>query len=155
MSTTKASYATSTAATITLTSLGNGSARESTAIVNTTNLYLDAQLYVACKLVAGTPSGGIDVYLYGSEDGTNYDDNATGTDAAITLRTPCNLVLIGRIQTETAGALTWKMSFKSLAASFGGVLPANGAALFRTRPAWRSTRPATRSPTPGSTRRRS
>jgi len=123
MSTTKASYATSTAATITLTSLGNGSARESTAIVNTTNLYLDAQLYVACKLVAGTPSGGIDVYLYGSEDGTNYDDNATGTDAAITLRTPCNLVLIGRIQTETAGALTWKMSFKSLAASFGGVLP--------------------------------
>lgn len=123
MSTTKTSYNTSTAVTITLTSLANGSARESTAVVNTTTLYLDAQLYVACKLAAGTPSGGIDVYLYGSEDGTNYDDNATGSDAAITLRTPCNLVLVGRIQTETSGALTWKMTFKSLAASFGGVLP--------------------------------
>lgn len=123
MATTKTLYGTSTAVTITLTSLANGASRESTAIVNTTNLFLDAMLYVAVTLAAGTPVDGIDVYLYASEDGTNYDENVTGTDAAITPRTPTNLVLLGRIQTATAGALTYKKAFLSIAAAFGGVLP--------------------------------
>lgn len=123
MATTKTSYGSATAVTITVNSLANGSARESTAIDNTSNVYLDAMLYVALKLTAGSPSGGLDVYLYGSADGTNYDDNATGSDAAITLRTNPNFMLLGRIQTATAGALTWKKSFMSIAAAFGGVLP--------------------------------
>lgn len=123
MSTTKLSYGTSTAVTITLDSLANGSARESTAIVNTTNLYADAMLYVAVKLAAGTPANGVDVYLYASADGTNFDDNVTGSDAGITMRSPTNLVSLGRIETTTAGALTYKKSFCSLASKFGGVLP--------------------------------
>lgn len=123
MATTKALYGTSTAVTITLNGLANGSSRESAALVNTTNLFLDAMLYVAVTLAAGTPADGIDVYLAGSEDGTNYDDNVTGADAAITLRSPTNLALIGRIQTATAGGLVWKKTFASVAAAFGGVLP--------------------------------
>lgn len=123
MATTKLQYGDATALTITVNSLASGSARESTAVDNTTNVYVDAMLYVALKLTAGTPADGIDVYLYASADGTNYDDNATGSDAAITLRTNPNFVLLGRIQTATAGALTWKKSFLSIAAAFGGVMP--------------------------------
>lgn len=123
MSTTKAAYTTAASMTITLNGLANGSARESTAVDNTSNLFLDAHLYVAVTLAAGTPSGGIDVYMYASADGTNFDENVTGSDAAITPRSPSNLVLLGRIQTETAGGLVWKKSFLSIALAFGGVLP--------------------------------
>lgn len=123
MATTKISYGTSTAVTITLNGLANAASRESTAIVNTTNLYVDAMLQVSVTLAAGTPVDGIDVYVYESVDGTLYTDNVTGTDAAITPRSPTNLVLLGRIQTATAGGLVWSKGFGSLAAAFGGALP--------------------------------
>lgn len=123
MSVTKTTYATSAAVTITLTSLASGSARESTAIDNATNLYLDAMLYVALKLAAGTPAGEFTVYAYGSEDGTNYDENVTGSNAAITLRTSHNLQVLGRINAYTSGALTYKMTFTSVATALGGILP--------------------------------
>lgn len=123
MSTTKTAYTVAASMTITLNALANGSAKESTAVDNASNLFLDAHLYVAVTLAAGTPSGGIDVYLYASADGTNFDENVTGSDASITPRTPTNLVLLGRIATETAGGLTYKKSFLSIALAFGGVLP--------------------------------
>lgn len=125
MAVTKITYGTSTAFTITLASLATGSARESTAIDNTTNLYLDALVYVKAKLQAGAPatSAYIAVYAYASEDGTNYTDNATGTNAALTMRTPTNLKLIGLIVTPTANGATWKSNPMSVAAAFGGILP--------------------------------
>lgn len=125
MSTTKGQFGTTTALTITLTSLANAAARESTAIDNTTNLFLDAMLYVSVKLTAGTPAAGagVDVYAYASVDETNYTDNATGADAALTMRSTPNLILLGRIMTSAAGALTWKQMFVSIAGAFGGILP--------------------------------
>jgi hypothetical protein len=74
-----------TVASITLTLPASGASRESTAIDNTTNKYVDALVHV--KFTAGTVATNKQalVWVYGSEDGTNYDGAATGTDAA----TPC------------------------------------------------------------------
>lgn len=117
-------FATSTGITCSLASLADNTARESTAIDNSTNLYEDALVYLAVKLQAGTPTGekAIFVYVYGSEDGTNYTDNATGSNASITMRSPTNLIPIGVIATPDSGALTYKGVF-SVAKAFDGILP--------------------------------
>lgn len=125
MANVKIAYDTEASITCTLASLANGSARECTAIVNTSNLYLDAVVRLDCKLVTGTPSSdkAIYVWFYGSEDGTNYTDNATGTDAAVTMRSPSNLRGPFVISTPDSGALTYKTVISSVAGFFGGVLP--------------------------------
>lgn len=123
----KVKFGTSTAFTLTLASLASSATggRESTAVDNTTNLYVDALVYVKVKLQSGSPANDkcIYVYAYGSEDGTNYTDNATGSDAAITLRDPTNLRLIGIINCPDSGALSYKSSPMSVAGAFGGVMP--------------------------------
>jgi hypothetical protein len=123
----KLKYASSANFTLTLASLASSAtgARESTAVDNTTNLYLDALVRVHCKLQAGTPANdkAIYVFAYGSEDGTNYTDNATGSDAAVTMRDPTNLRLIGVIACPDSGGLTYKGGPFSVAQAFGGILP--------------------------------
>lgn len=109
--------------TITLASLANNAARESTAVDNTTTAYVDVLVQLQVKLQAGSPSASINVYAYGSEDGVNYADNATGSDAALTMRSPTNLVLVGVVNTPTSGALTYKSEPISIAKAFGGVMP--------------------------------
>jgi hypothetical protein len=120
-------YGTSTALTITLTSLASSATagRESTAVDNSSNLYLDALCQVTCKLATGTPANdkAIYIYAYGSENGTVYTDNATGSDAAITLRDPTNLRLVAVIPVPDSGALTYESSPFSIAQAFGGVMP--------------------------------
>lgn len=125
MSDQKLAYGSSTGITCTLASLATTNARESTAVVNTTNLYLDALVQVQVKLQTGTPSSdkAVYVYAYGSEDGTNYADNASGSDAAITLRVPTALRLIGIIPCPDSGGLTYKSQPFSVASAFGGSLP--------------------------------
>ncbi|KKL83382.1 hypothetical protein LCGC14_1975290 [marine sediment metagenome] len=121
----KQAFGTSTAITLTLASLAQAAARECTAVDNTTNLFLDVLVHLNIKLQTGTPASdkAINIYVYGSEDGTDYTDNATGTDAAITLRSPTNLRLIGIINTPDGGLLTYKSHPISIAAAFGGVMP--------------------------------
>lgn len=125
MASLKQIFGASTAITITLNSLGSGAARESTAVDNSTNLYLDALVTVVAKLATGTPGSerSIYIYAYGSEDGTNYGDNASGTDAALTMRSPHNLKLLDVLNVPDAGALTYKSQPISIAQAFGGVLP--------------------------------
>jgi hypothetical protein len=125
MSTRNIQFATSAAATITLASLANASARECAVIDNGTNKYIDAMLTLAIKLATGTPAGdkAIYVYFYGSEDGSIYGDNATGSDAALTMRSPSNLRGPFVISTPDLGALTYKTVIPSVASFFGGVLP--------------------------------
>jgi hypothetical protein len=99
------------AITITPGALGNGSARQSASVDNTTNLYLDALVTVTIK----TPSSGIaapkvvNVYVAGSIDGTTWpgggsgnNDGVTGSDATITLESPTNLTLLGVVNVPTA-----------------------------------------------------
>lgn len=123
----KIAYDTSQALTITLNSLASSATagRESTAVDNTTNKYLDALVQVKVTLQTGTPGNdkGVYVYAYGSEDGSTYTDNATGTDAAITLRDPSALVLIGFIPCPDSGGVTYEGSPMSVARAFGGRLP--------------------------------
>jgi hypothetical protein len=125
MANVKLEYGTSTDITITVGSLAAASARESTAIDNTSDKFEDAEVYLALKLQAGSPSSdkSIYIYSYGSEDGSNYTDNATGSDAAITLRVPSNLRLSAVIACPDSGALTYKIVIGSIAAAFGGLLP--------------------------------
>jgi len=122
----KQKFGTSTAVTITLASLASSATggRESTAIDNTTNLYLDALVYCQIKLQAGSPGSDLSIYVYGysSEDGTNYQDPVTGSDAAITLKDPTNLRIIGVIPTPDSGGLTYKAVFQ-VAHAFGGQMP--------------------------------
>lgn len=112
--------------TISLASLASSATagRESTVVDNTTNKFIDALVYVQCKLATGTPANdkAISVYAYGSEDGSNYTDNATGSDAALTQRSPTNLILLGKIECPDSGQLTYKGVF-SVAQAFGGFLP--------------------------------
>lgn len=124
-STLQPTYATSASITISLSGIASGNAREGTAVDNTSNKYTDAILSLIVKLQAGTPSGqkAINIYAYGSEDGTNFGDNATGSDANITLRVPTNLRYVGSIQCPDSGALTYKSNPISVGRAFGGVLP--------------------------------
>lgn len=112
------------AITITLASLGSGSARASTAIDNTTNLFLDALVTVKVK-TAGTVAAPFmfDVYAYGTVDGgTTYSDGATGSDAAITLTSPPNVRKIGTVNTPVT-ATSYVAGPFSVADAFGGKLP--------------------------------
>lgn len=123
----KLAYGSSTNLALTLASLASSAtaARESTVVDNGTNKFLDALVQVHVKLQTGTPANdkAVYVYAYGSEDGTNYTDNATGADAALTMRDPSNLRLIGMIACPDSGGLTYKSAPMSVAAAFGGVLP--------------------------------
>lgn len=121
----KEAFGTASSFTLTLASLASSATagRESTAVDNTTDLFLDALVYVKVTLQAGTPANdkAVYVYAYGSHDGTNYPDAVTGTDAAITLNDPTQLRLIGVISAPTSAGVFDGLF--SVAAAFGGVLP--------------------------------
>lgn len=125
MATVKISYAASAAITCTLTSIADSAARQSAAVDNSSTLYLDAMVQVKVKLATGTPANQklIYVFVYGSEDGATYSDNASGSDAAITLRVPTNMKLADVIQTPDLGGLTYPGNPFSVASCFGGILP--------------------------------
>ena len=115
------------ALTITLTSLADAAARESTSVDNTSNLWLDA--LVTCK-VKTQNSGAISapsavfVYAYGSVDGgSEYPDAVTGTDAAITLNNPTQLKHIGTVYVAAINTI-YKGGPWSVAAAYGGKMPA-------------------------------
>lgn len=111
--------------TLTLAALAADAGRESDAVDNSTGLFLDAMVQLAITLAAGTPSGDkkIEVYAYGSVSGSVYTDNATGSDSAITLRSPTNLQLLGTIECPDGGGLTYRGVFSSIATAFNGILP--------------------------------
>lgn len=127
MASIKVAYGTSTALTISLGSLASSATagRESTSVDNTANLYLDVLVQAKIVLQAGSPANdkAVYIYAYGSEDGSQYTDNATGSDANITLRSPSNIVIVGVIPCPDSGALTYRSQPMSIAAAFGGYLP--------------------------------
>ena len=122
----KIKYGTSTAITITLASLGSSATvgRESTAIDNSTNRFIDALVRVTLKTDTGSigNESAAYVYAYGSEDGTNYPENITGSDAAYTQLAPTVLRLIGVVPL-LAQSTTYKSQPMSVAQAFGGRLP--------------------------------
>lgn len=116
----KNAYATKGTVTVTLTSLANGSARESTVIDNTSNKYVDYFLRVKTNGVA-SGTGQVNVYGYAGLGDTTYTDGATGTDAAFTAANRLNGPLVVSVQANAATAVT--AGPISVRAAFGGTLP--------------------------------
>ena len=135
MATANVAYATSASITCTVTSLADGGYRESAAIDNTTNLYMDALITGSIALNGTlTGDGTINIFAYGSIDGgTVYSGGLAGTDETITWgTTPStssvegfnNLKLIGVVSTDdTDDGNDIEFGPFSVAAAFGGVLP--------------------------------
>lgn len=122
----------SSAAAITITiapgsaGLADAAARESTHLNNETDLFVDA--LVGGKVKTGdtgvSTTGYCNIYAYATCDGgTTFTDTCTGSDAAVTLTSPPNVKLIGVINC-VANATTYEFGPFSVAAAFGGVLPA-------------------------------
>lgn len=111
---------------ITLASLATGSSRESTAIsalVGGTT-YDDVMLQLSLGVATPTTAGdkAINIWFYGSADGTNFITPATGADAAITIGTNHNLkgpFILG----VAVGTLQYKFNIPSVAQYFGGIMP--------------------------------
>ena len=110
--------------TITFNSLTCATARQSTVVDNSSNLYTDAIVQVDTKAGTSTPSSdkAVYVYVYATTGGTTYPEGLTGSDAAYSIKTPCNLKLAAVI-CETTAAETLTVQF-SLASCFGGLMPA-------------------------------
>ncbi len=98
----KQAFGTSTAITITLNSLADAAARESTAVDNGTDLFEDAIVRVSVSVGTVANEKEVRVFVYASEDGTVYEDPATGTDAALTLEDPPVARLARIIPTPTS-----------------------------------------------------
>lgn len=123
MASIKTSYQSADTLTITIASLANGSGRASTALDNTSNKDISADIGVKIKTnAAGTSATGyVSVYLIRSYDGTSYDDAFAGSDAAYT---PVNALLLGTINT-VANATTYYKTFDT--AELGLTLPSKWA----------------------------
>lgn len=120
MASIKTAFNTAGTATITLASLANGSGRATTAIDNTSGLYISADIRIKLTTSGTLATGYASVYLIRSEDGTNYDDVFAGSDAAYT---PVNAILLGIISTPATA--TYVKTFDT--AELGLTLPAKWA----------------------------
>lgn len=125
MAVTKTTYSTAQTVTMTNTSLTNGSWRQSASVDNGTNLFIDAHLGGSIQVgTTPTANGTIDIYAYGSYDGTNFTGGASGTDSAYTadgeeLLFPLLLSII----VDATSDQDYVFGPVSVAQAFGGVLP--------------------------------
>src|SRR5262245_31724521 len=110
--------------TISIASLVTGAARSSLAIDNSVSLYLDVLVQLKVKTgSSGTLSTGyVNLYAYGTADaGTTYPEGA-GTDVGVTLTSPPNVKMIGRLN-AVANTTTYSSEPFSVAAAFAGTMP--------------------------------
>jgi len=125
MTTTTVIHAAAGTVTITLTSLADGSYRQSASVDNDTNAYFDAQ--VGGSIQTGTtPTAGenIQVFAYGSYDGTNFTAGASGSDAAYTADGEEGLLkLLEVIEVDATSDQDYVWGPISVAQAFGGILP--------------------------------
>ena len=125
MATATLNYATAATITLTLAGLTNTSFRQSAVVDNTTNKYQDAHLGGSIQVgTTPTDKSTIEVYLYGTFDGTAYTAGASGSDAAYTadgeelLLVPAQII---QVDTTTDQDYVWGPV--SVAAAFGGYMP--------------------------------
>jgi hypothetical protein len=114
--------------TITLNSLAHDAKRESDAVDNSTNCFLDALVQVRIATNTSSASTGdmsVYVYAYGSADGgTSCSGNASGGDASFGTdpQQLANCRLIGVIYAPTQNKV-YESDLLSVAGAFGGILP--------------------------------
>jgi hypothetical protein len=126
----KLAYAAAASITCTLTSLANGGYRQSASVDNTTNLYLDAFVGGRVQIGAVTADGQIEIYAYGSWDGTLFTAGLDGTDKTLTFGTDGgvdsynDLVPLGTVAVDTTDDNDdVEYGPFSIAAAFGGRVP--------------------------------
>jgi hypothetical protein len=102
--------------------VGQGSA----VVDNTSNLFDDALLTIAVKTSSSALANdkACYIYIYGSEDGTNYSASsaeAVGTNASVTIDSPSNMK--GPVVLSCPAVSVTYRTVISVASFFGGVLP--------------------------------
>jgi hypothetical protein len=125
MAESKIKYSTAQTVTLTLTSLADGSWRQSASVDNGTNLYMDAHIGGIIQTGTSPTSGNtIDIYAYGSYDGTNFTAGASGSDAAYTADgEEDELMFLTSVSVDGTSDQDYVWGPVSVAAAFGGVLP--------------------------------
>lgn len=113
------------AATITLSSLANNAARESTAIDLSGSQPHDVMVAGSLRTASGSLSVTTPyaiIYAYAKIDGTNYTGGATGSNAAYTVPTEMQMHIVDIIRFHAADT---QVNFGpiSLARIFGGQIP--------------------------------
>lgn len=130
-------YSANTTITCTIASLASSASagRSCLAVDNSTDLYDDAILTVAVKTSASALANDKACYLYfygcgadGVFDGSSAE--AEGTDIAVTLDSPTNLIGPVAIYCP-ASSTTYRKKIGSVAAIFGGVLPVQWGFVFQ------------------------
>src|SRR5262245_30203326 len=117
-------YSSSTTLTITLASLGNGSARESNSIDNSSTLYKDIHFQLTTKVGSVTGAPQVVVWVAGSENGTVWPETGlTGADAAASLSTPTLLGPPAIVIPTPTSTTSYKSQVFSVARLFGGAVP--------------------------------
>jgi len=133
MATFQALRANAATLTITLASLATSATRvvgrESTAINETSNLYLGQLLSVGVTTGTTPTASFIDIWVYGSRDEVpNYPDVLDGTDSAETFADENSrnsaMHLVHTIANDTTSDQTYWMAIRDIAPYFGGWLPA-------------------------------
>lgn len=128
MTTSTPLYGTPAALTMTIASLASDTnlvaGRESTAIDNSSVDAIDC--IVGGKVTTGTgptASRQIEVWLYGSYDGTSYSGGATGSNANLTPQSKNLFTLLTIIPTTSTSDQLYTWGPFSVAAAFGGTMP--------------------------------
>lgn len=124
-------YGTVTSLTWTLNSLATDSTlligRASTVVDNTSDLAIDALVggQFVSHSVAPTAAKQIEVWCYGSFDGSAYNGGATGSDAGLTVTAEQKVLmrLMSIIPTGVATSSTYTWGPFSVAQLFGGIMP--------------------------------
>ncbi|MEN6332805.1 MAG: hypothetical protein ABFE01_01005 [Phycisphaerales bacterium] len=113
---------------LTINGLANDAKRESTAVDNSTNRFLDALVQVKIATNPSADSTGdkaVYVYAYGTTDGgATCSGNASGSDAAFGAdpQQLANCRLIGVTYAPTQNKI-YESDLMSVASAFGGLLP--------------------------------
>lgn len=132
MASVKIAYAASANLTLAVASLASSTTlvagRASTAIDNSSNLYLDAILSGFVTSGTTPTAGVIEVWVYAQlDDAPTYPDSITGTDAAKTMTSaPIKreaLALVASIPVGTTSNARYPFAPVSVASLFGGTLP--------------------------------
>lgn len=123
-------YSSARTITITLASLASDTnlvaGRESTVINSTATLSIDYQVggVVTASSTGATASRQIEVWSYGTWDGTNYSGGATGSDANLSLtNTKTLLKLLTIIPTAATSSQAYPWGPFSIANAYGGTVP--------------------------------
>jgi hypothetical protein len=118
-------YSAAKTVTITTASLANNAWRQSAAVDNTIDLFVDALLGGSIQTgTTPTVNTVIEVYVYGTWDGTNYTAGASGSDAAYTADgEEDELRFLTSITVDATSDQDYVWGPVSVAQAFGGVLP--------------------------------